>query len=271
MDAKVERRSGSRRAYADAQGGLIHYRYAGLPGGRSPLLLLHPVPSSSLVYETFMAEIGRDRTVIAPDLPGYGMSDAPEDPPSIADYASAMLALEAKLGLGLLDVMGYHTGGLVAAEMARQQPSVVRKIVMIGAFALNEDERSKMRQGVGDIPLDQRASGFAQGWTNFKNNFWRMGADDQRRWSLYVEAQRAPQISWWGHRATADYDLAATLAELAQPILVLNPDDDLRRFTDRVSPHLKTGRVHSLPDWTHGFIDAEAAETGRLVRAFLDG
>ena len=76
MDAELPSRTSTRRAYAPSDRGLIHYRYAGPESGRSPLMLLHPFPSSSEVYETFMLEMGRDRTVIAPDLPGYGMSDA---------------------------------------------------------------------------------------------------------------------------------------------------------------------------------------------------
>jgi pimeloyl-ACP methyl ester carboxylesterase len=273
MDAKVPSRVGARRAYAQAStqtGGQIHYRYAGPDSGRSPLMLLHPFPSSSDVYETFMLEMGRDRTVIAPDLPGYGLSDAPDAPPSIADYASAMLAFEAKLGVGMLDVMGYHAGGSIAAEMARQQPTVVRKIVTIGALVFTPEEQANLRKGFVEAPPDKRADGFLQGWINFKTNFWRMGKDETRTWNLYIDAQRNPHTSHWGFRAAADYDLPRTLETLTQPMLVLDLGDDVRKFTARAGAHLKNGRVHALPGWTHGFLDAEAAETGRIVRSFLD-
>src|SRR4051812_14225521 len=63
------------RDYALGPYGQIHYRRSGPAGARSPLLLLHPCPSSSYVFEDFMIEMGRDRSVIAPDLPGFGMSD----------------------------------------------------------------------------------------------------------------------------------------------------------------------------------------------------
>jgi pimeloyl-ACP methyl ester carboxylesterase len=271
MDAKVHSRVGTRRAYAQASMGQIHYRYAGPESARSPLMLLHPFPSSSDVFDRFMREMGRDRTVIAPDLPGYGMSDAPDHPPSIADYAGAMLALEANLGVGMVDVMGYHAGGSIAAEMARQQPSVIRKIVTIAAIVLTAEERANMRNSIPEIPLENRAKGFLQGWTNFKANFWRMGNDDIRTWNLYIEAQHNPHVSPWGFRAIADYDLARTLGSLSQPILVLDPEDDLHGFTGRAGAHLKNGRVHDLPGWTHGFLDAEAVATGRIVRRFLDG
>ena len=71
-----------------------------------------------------------------------------------------------------------------------------------------------------------------------------------------------------GMQAAADYDLAATLGGLPQPVLLLNPEDDVRVQTSRAV--LKNGQVHDLPGWTHGFIDSKAAETAKIVRDFLD-
>lgn len=95
-----------RRAYAPGTHGQIHYRRSGPEGTRSPLLLLHSCPGSSYLFEAFLAEMGRDRTVIAPDFPSFGMSDAPGAAPGIEGYASAMLELETTLRLGVFDVMG---------------------------------------------------------------------------------------------------------------------------------------------------------------------
>jgi pimeloyl-ACP methyl ester carboxylesterase len=66
------------------------------------------------------------------------------------------------------------------------------------------------------------------------------------------------------------YDLAHALPRLTQPTLVLNPDDDLKALTPRVDAHLKNGRLHGLPGWTHGFLESKAAETAGIVRRFLD-
>ena len=53
-------------------------------------------------------------------------------------------------------------------------------------------------------------------------------------------------------------------------MLILNPEDDLWDYTPRAAPLLKNGRVHDLPGWTHGFLDARTSETATLVREFLD-
>ncbi len=52
------------RAYGPGPHGQIHYRRSGPDGTRSPLLLLHPCPGSGYLFDNFMAEMGRDRTVI---------------------------------------------------------------------------------------------------------------------------------------------------------------------------------------------------------------
>jgi pimeloyl-ACP methyl ester carboxylesterase len=259
------------RAYAMGPYGQIHYRRSGPTGARSPLLLLHPFPSSGYVFEEFMAEMGHDRSVIAPDLPGFGMTDRPRMPPTIAHYAAAMLELVAEMGLGIADVMGYHTGGMVAAEMAHQQPNVVRKIVMISAPIFTDDELKQARSRPAAFSPDDRAAGMGQGWLSFKNDFWRMGNGDERTWNLYLEGQRNPDSSAWGHQAMLAYNLAAVLPGIPQPVLVLNPDDDLKGYTPRVKPLLKNGRVHDLPGWTHGFLDSKTGETAAIVRGFLDG
>ena len=273
MSSAAADRAPIKRAYADALNGQIHYRQAGPEGARSPLLLLHPSPSSSFVFEPLMTELGHDRLVIAPDLPGHGMSYIPTTAPDISEYATAMLALEATLGLGLFDVLGYHTGGLIAAEMARQQPAAVRKVITVSALIFTDEERARLKDGLKSMQgrgIDERANGFGAQWANFKTNFWRMGKDDARTWNLYLEAQRNTETSTWGQQAASDYDLAAVLPTLAQPVLVLNPEDELRVHTGRAASLIKNGRLQDLPGWTHGFVDSEVAETARIVRAFLD-
>ena len=73
-----------------------------------------------------MGIMATDRVVIAIDTPGYGDSARAADTmPSIADYAkSASIALT-ELGCSQngqkIDLLGYHTGSLIAAELAIMQ------------------------------------------------------------------------------------------------------------------------------------------------------
>ncbi|MCB2106213.1 MAG: alpha/beta fold hydrolase [Rhodobacteraceae bacterium] len=259
-----------RRGYAEGRFGQIHYRVAGSHGVRSPLLMLHPSPLSGYVFENLMSEMGRDRYVIAPDTPGFGMSDPPAQPPEIADYAATMLEFVAGLGLGIVDVLGYHTGSLTSVEMAQQAPNVVRKIVMISATTFTPEETEKFRAQYKPKTVDERIGGISEGWRRFRDDFWRMEPNDHRAVNVYLEGRRNPDWSSWGHRAAFNYDLSGALKKSAHQILVLNPQDDLWEYTPRAAKLLKNGEVKNLPGWTHGFLDAETAAVGRMLREFLD-
>jgi pimeloyl-ACP methyl ester carboxylesterase len=55
----------------------VFYREAG-PGDAPVLLLLHGFPTSSHMFRNLIPLLADDFRVIAPDLPGFGFSDAPE-------------------------------------------------------------------------------------------------------------------------------------------------------------------------------------------------
>src|SRR5437764_12784286 len=83
-----------RRGYFECRYGQLHVHNAIPPGGGfeegTPLLCLHKIPLSGREFERFLALAGRDRSVYAPDLPGFGDSDPPPVRPQIIDSAAAI-------------------------------------------------------------------------------------------------------------------------------------------------------------------------------------
>jgi pimeloyl-ACP methyl ester carboxylesterase len=79
-----------------------------------------------------LRDLGRDRSVYAPDLPGSGESDAPEHAPVVADHAAAFVDLIDSLRLKQVDVIGYQAGALAAVELALARPEQVRRLILIG-------------------------------------------------------------------------------------------------------------------------------------------
>jgi pimeloyl-ACP methyl ester carboxylesterase len=258
------------RGYGAGRFGQIHYRRTGPVDPCKPILLLHQSPMSGYNFEPFMVELGRDRTVIAPDTPGFGLSDPPAAPPDMQGYAEAMFDFAAGLGLTGFDVLGYHTGGVIAVEMARLRPDIVRKIIMIGAPLLWPDEAKERLDLPSPKPAGERAAELAAEWGVLSSGVWRM-EPAARRWNIFLDRARNLDMPSWGHRAVYRYSLQDVLPEIDTPILILNPEDDLWTMTPRAAPFLKNGRVHDLPGWCTGFLTAKAAETASIVRDFLDG
>lgn len=260
-----------RKGYARGRFGLIHYRIAqpAQASGRPPLLCFHMSPNSGRIYETFLRHIGADRFAVAPDTPGFGDSDPPTEPPSISDYAAAMGDLIDALGFKHVDLIGYHTGSETCVELALQRPKQIRRLVLISTPIYSSDERVAKKREFGQEPLSRDGSHVAKKWLGHVR--WAMpGRTLQDVAYQFPDSVRRPAISWWGHYAAFDYPCGEQLSKVQQPVLVLNPEDDVHERTLRAHQYLNNGRVQELPGWGHGFLDLFPAQAAAVVRKHLD-
>jgi pimeloyl-ACP methyl ester carboxylesterase len=260
-----------RRAYVEGPSGQIHLRLAGEPSERPALLCFHMSPMSGRIYERFLADIGDDRLAIAVDTPGLGMSDAPAEPPEIADYADAMAAVIDALGLsGPVDLMGYHTGSMIACDLARLRPNQVRRLVLVGAPLITPEERAEMRALYRPMEPSLDGEHLMKRWRGYVHHNLGRGLDLEAVADMFPDGLLGRGKAWWGHRAAFNHREDLGLPEIAQPILVINPADDLHDYTLRAPDLMRDGRVVEKPEWGHGFLDASTAEAAALVRGFLD-
>jgi pimeloyl-ACP methyl ester carboxylesterase len=125
-----------RKMYVDCRFGQLHLHTSFPSSGGfdelTPLLCVAPPTQSGRVFRPVLRDLGRDRSVYAPDLPGSGESDAPEHAPVVADHAAAFIDLIDSLRLKQVDVIGYQAGALAAIELALAKPEQVRRLILIG-------------------------------------------------------------------------------------------------------------------------------------------
>ena len=124
-----------RRAYFDFRFGQLHVRTAfPATGGfdeHVTLICLHSREGSSRSFARFLPEMADERSVYAPDLPGFGESD-PAPSATFADAARAVLDLAGDLRLRHVDILGVGFGAAVALELAASRPDLVRRLVLVG-------------------------------------------------------------------------------------------------------------------------------------------
>lgn len=89
-------------------------------GSGPPLVLLHGLGGERHVWAPVLDALAAHRTLIVPDLPGFGASPALPSAikPTPAVLASVVADLLDELGLGAPDVAGNSLGGWVALELA---------------------------------------------------------------------------------------------------------------------------------------------------------
>ena len=264
-----------RKAYVDGQYGQIHYRIADAQSkaDKPPLLCLHQSPKCGLEFAEFMQAAAHDRTVIAPDYPGYGMSDAApsEELTTIPMYAEEMWRLVDHLSLDRLDLFGNHTGSKVAAEMAMQQPERVRSIAMVSAAILTDEERAMFTDMFTPIPLDEAHTRFKTSWARVLERRGPGQTLEMLDRSMHMNMMGGEAYEW-GHVAAfawgGPYEDA--LKQLPHRITILNPADDLTECTRRATAIMKNGEVIECPQWGYGFMDAFPVQVAELVLSKLD-
>jgi pimeloyl-ACP methyl ester carboxylesterase len=129
-----------RKMYVDCRFGQLHLHTAFPSSGGFdelvPLLCAGTPELKGQAFRPLLRELGRDRSVYAPDLPGgAGESDPPDHPATIADHAAALVDLVDSLRLKQVDVIGYQSGSLAAVEFAIARPEQVRRLILIGVPA----------------------------------------------------------------------------------------------------------------------------------------
>jgi pimeloyl-ACP methyl ester carboxylesterase len=87
-------------------------------GSGPPLLLLHGIGLTWIVWRPVLPLLAREREVVALDLPGFGAS--PVGPLTIEGLAHAVAAFAAQLGLERPHVAGNSLGGAVALAMGAE-------------------------------------------------------------------------------------------------------------------------------------------------------
>jgi len=118
----------------------VHYRRA---GSGPVVVLFHQSPLSSRDVIPAMERWSRNFTCIAPDTPGYGLSDPlGVERAEMKDVAEAAVEFFDALGIDKAAVYGFHTGAMIAASVALHFPERVTCGVSNGYVILTEPERA---------------------------------------------------------------------------------------------------------------------------------
>lgn len=104
----------------------------------SPVLFCHATPGSRLTISQKMSREAEALGVrlIAPDRPGYGLSD-PKADRSFVEWPEDVSALMEKLCIDRLAILGYSMGSPYALACAHAMPERVSGVALVGGLAPN--------------------------------------------------------------------------------------------------------------------------------------
>ena len=100
-------------------------------GSGHPVLLIHGLGGSIESWTNNIGELAKSLRVIAVDLPGFGLSAKPKMNYTIKFYREFVVRFLKRLQLGQVSIVGSSLGGQVAAEVAINRHSLMKKLVLI--------------------------------------------------------------------------------------------------------------------------------------------
>ena len=119
-------------------------------GDGPPLLLLHGLGGSGRYWAGIGPLLAGTRTLIAPDLAGFGRSDKPRLEYTRDFHVEAIEAMLAALGVdGDLGVAGHSMGGILAALFAARHPARVESLALVASpFPRTQTHPFRMPRGL---------------------------------------------------------------------------------------------------------------------------
>jgi pimeloyl-ACP methyl ester carboxylesterase len=133
--AELEARyQGAGSGYVDVPGGLtIHYQASG-PATAPVIVLLHGFGDSFTSWEKWLPVLATDYRVVTLDLPGHGLTRAPDGYVLTTDgLVAAVEGYAAATGLASFALAGNSMGGGVAWNYALQHPERLTALVLVDA------------------------------------------------------------------------------------------------------------------------------------------
>jgi haloacetate dehalogenase len=114
-------------------GTTIHGRFG---GHGPPVLLLHGIPETHLMWHRIAPELAERFSVVAADLRGFGDSGTPPSAPDHAPYSMREIAIDQievmrALGHDRFAVIGHDRGARCAYRMTLDHPEVVTRLAVL--------------------------------------------------------------------------------------------------------------------------------------------
>ncbi len=259
-----------RRAFADLSVGQVHYAECGGHEARA-VLLLHQSPRSWAEYRAVLPLLGAHRRAIAMDTAGFGDSSDGGVPASIEQWARVACELLDALGIAQVDVVGHHTGGVVAIELAAAFPDHVHSLVLSSTPYTDEPFRRAraQRPPIDEVAPSEDGSHLAALWQK-RQGFYPAGRPELLE-VFVLDALKVGHRVEEGHRAVASYRMEDRIGRIVQPTLIVRATEDpfAAPHAVELQHHLPHARIVDIEGGMVPLPDQMPEAFARTVLGFL--
>nr|WP_205964551.1 alpha/beta hydrolase [Ramlibacter agri] len=251
--------------------GQVHYAECGARDA-PPVLLLHQTPRSWAEYREVLPRLGARYRAIAMDTAGFGESDPPEGPECIEAWASVAAQFLDALGIASAHVVGHHTGGVIAVELAARHSARVRSLVLSSTpYTSASFREARAERPPIDAVQESPDGAHLRALWGKRQGFYPPGRPDLLQ-AFVLDALKVRGDVEGGHRAVASYRMEDRIVDVRQPVLVIRAGAD-----PFAAPHAKEwmellpqAQLADIPGGMVPLPDQLPQEFAREVLRFLD-
>jgi pimeloyl-ACP methyl ester carboxylesterase len=266
---------GVRHSYVDVDGLLMHVAEA---GQGEPVILLHGWPENWYMWRNVIPELAKRYRVIAPDLRGFGWTEAPRRGYHKEQFATDILGLMDALRLERVRLVGHDWGGWTGFLMCLRQPQRFERYLALNIThpwpptgpSLRNARRfwymALMASGLGEILLRISPEAFIR---KVKGTAINPRAFSDADLHLYIDSLSTPARA---HASAQTYrtlflrdgpDIARRRyhrTRLTVPTLLLFGTEDVAIGVDMLAgfeAHADDMRLELVPDCGHFIVDEQ--------------
>jgi len=201
----LDEMSRTRHRFLEVNGLKIFDREAG--ADTSPaLLLLHGFPTSSHMFRNLIPALAKDYHVVAPDLPGFGFSEAPDRAQfryTFAHLADVIDRFTAEARLARYAIYVFDYGAPVGFRLATSHPEQITAIISQNGNAYEE--------------------GLSEGWNPIQR-YWKEPTPENR---AALRSFLTPEATKWQYvYGVQDESLVAPESYMLDSALLARPGND---------------------------------------------
>jgi pimeloyl-ACP methyl ester carboxylesterase len=262
-------RLGRTAGYVQTRYGQIHYVEQ---GAGMPVLLLHQTPRSVDEYRDVLPLLADSFRAIAMDTLGFGASARPTEAWSIDLFAGGVLALVDALGLDRFGLVGHHTGGVIAVEVAACASDRVGALVLSGTPYVDAARRVDVaanRPAIDEVTVRSDGAHLTELWQK-RMPFYPADRPDLLA-RLVADGLRVLDRVEEGHRAVNAYRMEERIGAVTAPTHVVCGELDTFSRPDMgfLVQAIAGATSELVPDTGVPAVDHRPAEFVAAIKPFL--